>query len=382
MGAKHSHSNLAYFDNAATTPVDPRVLKAMAPYHNVMFGNPQATHMAGVVARDAMEAARAKIANLLKVPIHTIYFTGGASEGINTFLRGVVSCNTSQRRKIVIGGIEHKAVSSTADDLKTKGFEVVKVDVTPNGVIDLHALQRAVDFNTLIVAVMYVNNEIGTIQPVKHIANVAHSRGALFFCDTTQATGKFPVHPRKLGIDGMCLSAHKMNGPKGVGALYIRDNISCTPLITGGMQEMGQRAGTSNVPGIVGLAVALDLHLSPEGQRAHSEVRAKRIWIERELGEAFPWARVNGAGAPRVDGILSISLPGVDNHDLTQYLDQRGLMVSTGSACNSGMRSPVLSSLGCTEEEEVGTLRISLGPQNTWAESRRMVNALINYFEE
>lgn len=383
----NSSSNYVYFDNAASTPVTREVIDAMIPVLTQSFANPEATHSAGVAARTLMETHRANIARALRVAATEIYFTSGSSESINLFVRGVTKSNcTSQRRKIVMSTIEHKAVSATCYEMVADGYDVVEVPVRPDtGLLDLAALRAAVaGDDTLFVCVIMANNEVGVVQPMKQIADIVHAAGALLFSDTTQIAGKFPLYPSELGIDAMPISGHKINGPKGIGALYMSSAraTECTPIITGGSQERGQRAGTSNTPGIAGLATAVLHNLSPRGVQLQLDVGAKRDWIETQLRRANEYVKIHGAHAPRVNYISSVSLfdargEPIDKFDAMSYLSDNGVIVNTGSACNGGAdRSEVLAALGLSDEEARCTIRISLGTQNTWQECDVLVRLL------
>ena len=375
--------SIMYFDNAATTQVYPFVLDAMAKMHLSNYGNPSASHLSGRMARTAVENARETIADLLAVKSDEIYFTSGATESINTFLRGFSAHNCDKRRnKIIITNIDHKAVSATCDDLKKLGYQINTVDVLPDtGLVNLQQLYGVIDTKTLLVCIIMANNEIGVIQPVDKIAEMAHRHGALFFSDTTQIAGKYEVHPKELGIDAMCISAHKFGGPKGVGLLYISGELECNPIMTGGPQEHGIRAGTLNTPGIVGLASAMKFNLSDHGQELYAKVEEKRDWIQDKLSQYIPGLIVNALGAERVGNILSVSVAGVNNGKLTQYLDEREIVVNTGSACNAGKRSNVLAAIGLTLVEEQGTIRISLSPLNTWDECDLLAREIITYIK-
>ena len=378
-------TNYYYFDNAASTSMMPEVLNAMVPMFTNNYGNPEASHEAGKKARDIMEGCRGQIADALRVDSGEIYFTSGASESINTFIRGVCHSNCHrQRRKLVISAIEHKAVSATCNDLEREGYEVVLVPVLANGVINLAALAHAVNHETLLVCVIMGNNEVGVLQPMEHIARIAHARGALLFSDTTQIAGRLPVYPRQLGIDALCISGHKIHGPKGIGALYMSAAIDCAPIITGGHQERGQRAGTSNTPGIAGLASAILRNLSTQGQEQQREVQKKRDWIEAQLQQRIPNTLIHSQSVPRLNNISSVALinhqgEGMDKNDMMHYLNKYNIIVNTGSACNAGSdRSDVLQALGLSEAAEQSTIRVSLSPLTTWGECQLLVDTVEN----
>jgi cysteine desulfurase len=380
-------SAMCYFDNAASTSILPEVLEAMIPMFTENYGNPEASHHAGKLARDIMEDCREQIANAFEVEANEIYFTSGASESVNTFIRGVAQSNCDRkRRKLVMSAIEHKAVSATCLNLEKEGYDVVIVPVTAGGIIDLRALTNAVDQNTLLVCVIMANNEVGVLQPIEQVARIAHANGALLFSDTTQIAGKLTIHPKKLGIDALCISGHKIHGPKGVGALYMSSNIECAPIMTGGHQERGQRAGTSNTPGIAGLAAAIRKNLSPQGQQLQRLVKQKKDWVETELVHGLPegCVTVHCAESPRINTVSSIGVVDasgnpIDKAEMMRYLNANNIVVSAGSACNAGSdRSDVLEAIGVTPNMESCTLRISLSALTTWPECQQLVNAIKN----
>lgn len=378
-------TNYYYFDNAASTSMMPEVLNAMVPMFTNNYGNPEASHEAGKKARDIMEGCRGQIADALRVDSGEIYFTSGASESINTFIRGVCHSNCHRhRRKLVISAIEHKAVSATCSDMEREGYEVVLVPVLASGVINLAALAHAVTHETLLVCVIMGNNEVGVLQPMEHVARIAHASGALLFSDTTQIAGRLPVYPRQLGIDALCISGHKIHGPKGIGALYMSSTIDCAPIITGGHQERGQRAGTSNTPGIAGLASAILRNLSTQGQEQQREVQTKRDWIEAQLQHRIPNTLIHSKTVPRLNNISSVALinhqgEGMDKNEMMHYLNKYNIIVNTGSACNAGSdRSDVLQALGLSEAAEQSTIRVSLSPLTTWGECQLLVDTIEN----
>ncbi len=373
----------AYFDNAASAPVTAEVLDAMIPVFTDSFANPEASHGAGKDARDTMEAHRSSIADALHVSADEIYFTSGASESINAFIRGVTHSNCHRHRtKLVTSTIEHKAVSATCADLQSEGYEVVQVPVDANGLLDLDALQAAVGHDTLLVCVIMANNEIGVIQPMAEIAAITHAVGALLFSDTTQIVGRLHLFPRTVGIDALSISGHKIHGPKGIGALYMSSQIDCAPIITGGHQERGQRAGTSNTPGITGLATAIRHNLSPAGQQNQKGVKQMRDWIEAQLRRLNPNVRVHCSRVPRLNNISSVEIyttrgVPIETADIMQYLNKARVIVNTGSACNAGTDgSDVLRAIGLSPDAQSCTIRISLSELNTWDECSYLVRVL------
>ena len=381
-----SQKPFLYFDNAASTAVLPDVLTAMIPMLTDQYANPEASHAAGKLARDNMDMCRADVATAFRVIPEEIYFTSGASESINTFIRGVCHSNCSAtKRKLVISTIEHKAVSATCADMDKEGYTVVRVPVNSDGIIDLDALADAVDDETLLACIIMANNEIGVLQPIEEISRIVHSAGALLFSDTTQIAGKFPIFPKQLGIDALCISGHKIHGPKGIGALYMSADIECAPIITGGHQERGQRAGTSNTPGINGMVAAIRYNLSPAGQHQHRHVKNQRDWVIAKLKEQTQPGRVivHCENAPRVNNIISASFLNsrgrpLDKADMMQFLNDRNIIVSTGSACNAGSdRSDVLESIGLDPITAASTLRISLSVLTDRDQCERLAQSLL-----
>lgn len=328
-------SNLPkYLDTASTTPVDKRVLEAMYPYFTEIFGNASSSHIYGKQAKDAIEKARNQVANLINADSKEIVFTSGATESINHALKGYVEANTNRGNHIITVKTEHKAVLSTCEYLETKGFEVTYLDVDSNGLISLDDLKNAIKETTILIAIMYVNNEIGVIQPVAEISKVAQTYNICFFCDATQAVGKVKVDVLRDNIDMLCFSGHKLNGPKGIGVLYKKNKVELTPLLHGGSQEKGLRAGTYNTPLIVGLGKACEL--IREGFDTHISILLKKRNEIEKYYEEKNIGIVNFKEVERAPHIVSISLNGINAED---YLINKSkeFSASTGSACNSNL---------------------------------------------
>lgn len=331
-------------DAAATTPVDPRVLEAMLPYFSEIFGNASSNHIYGKQAKRAIEDARKHVAEIINADPKEIYFTSGATEAINWGLKGYLEANPDKGNHIITVKTEHKAVLNTCEYLETKGYEVTYLDVDENGLINLTDLEHSIQPNTAMIAVMYVNNEIGIIQDIPNIGKIARKNSVVFLCDATQAIGKIPVDVVTDKIDMLCLSGHKFNGPKGIGALYIREGIHLTPLIHGGGQERGLRAGTYNTPLIVGLGEAARIALEEFADRVmrlYDKRREIEIYFkENNLGS------VNFSNQPRAPHILSIALKNSDAEDFLIAKNQ-DFVAATGSACNSGIdeQSQVMKAL-------------------------------------
>jgi cysteine desulfurase len=346
-----------YFDSAASTPVDKRVLDVMYPYFSEIFGNASSSHIYGKQAKKAIEIARKQVSDLINCNENEVFFTSGATESINMALKGYVEANTGKGNHIITVKTEHKAVLSTCEYLETKGIEVTYLDVDANGLIRLDELRSAIKESTLLIAIMYVNNEIGVIQPIAEIGNIAQENNISFFCDATQAVGKVKVDVQVDNIDMLCFSGHKLNGPKGIGVLYKKNEIELTPLLHGGGQEKGLRAGTLNTPLIVGLGKACEI-ISEEIDEIISNLFVKNAEIERYY-EENNIGIVNFKNVKKAPHILSITLNDYKADDFL-ILKSKEFVASTGSACNSSVitRSHVLQSL--EENKTSKIIRISI----------------------
>lgn len=354
-----------YLDYNATTPVDPRVLEAMLPYFSQVYGNPaNGLHRQGRLAAQAVDTAREQVAQLIGARPHEIFFTAGATESNNLAIAGAARlASNGARRRIVTTAIEHKAVLAPCRRLAQEGWDVIEVPVDRYGVVDMGAAAAAIDGHTLLVSVQAANNEIGTIQPVGQLAELAHSRGALLHCDAAQAIGKIPVNVDELGVDLLSASAHKLYGPKGIGLLYVRGGMRAAPLeplMLGGGQEAGLRAGTSNVPGIVGFGTACEIARN-EQPSERSRICELRDFLEHQLLGLIPNLRINGYGSGRLPNTSSLVFPGIDADAF--LLNMPLLMLGTGSACTSGAIEPshVLQAIGLDRQAAYATVRASLG---------------------
>lgn len=345
-----------YLDTAATTPVDKRVLDAMYPYFSEVFGNASSNHIYGLQAKKVVEIARSHVAKLINADAKEIIFTSGATESINFALKGFVESNSDKGNHIITVKTEHKAVLSTCEYLETKGFEVTYLDVDNNGLISLMDLKNAIKEKTILIAIMYVNNEIGVIQPIAEIGKIANEHNICFFCDATQAVGKVKVDVLDDSIDMLCFSGHKLNGPKGIGVLYKKSNIELTPLIHGGSQENGLRAGTYNTPLVVGLGKACEI-IAKEFNIHISSMLEKRNEIEKYYEENYIGI-INFKEVERAPHILSITLNDTNAEDYL-IINSKEFSASTGSACNSNIvvDSHVLSALN---KKNKNIIRISL----------------------
>ncbi|GIV35018.1 MAG: cysteine desulfurase IscS [Chitinophagales bacterium] len=356
-----------YLDYNATTPVHPEVLQEMLPYFREKFGNASShTHTYGWVAQEAVEKARERVARLLHAEPVEIVFTSGATEAINLALKGVFAAYRSRGNHLITVSTEHKAVLDCCKKLQQMGAEVTYLPVEPDGRINLSRLSEAIRDHTILIAVMYANNETGVIHPVEQIAAIAHQRGVLCMSDATQAVGKIPIDVNSSGCDLLTLSAHKFYGPKGVGALYVRrrnPRVRLVAQIDGGGHERNLRSGTLNVPGIVGFGKACELaEQSFTAPDTLNRIAALRNRLQEELLKNIPGARINGNTAHRLPNTLNMSFPGVDSARLMKALIQ-DIAISAGSACTSAIPEPshVLSAMGLSEKDAYSAVRLSLG---------------------
>ena len=368
---------MIYLDYAATTPVRPEVIQAMTDALTDAWGNPSSNHLAGHKARKGMDRARRRVAELVGASPEEVIFTSGGTEADNLAIRGVAHALKDKGKHLIISNIEHSAVRVTCKMLAEEGFETTEVPVGPGGVLDPEEVARAIRPDTILVSVMHVNNEIGTIQPIAEIAERAHARGVLVHTDAVQSAGKIPVSMEALGVDLLAISAHKIYGPKGVGALIRRKGVPLAPVLTGGGHERGFRAGTENVPGIVGFGVAADLAVQELAARMRHDEELGRF-LEESLLEAIPGSSVNGDPLRRWKGCVSLRVPGVDGADLLAKLDEAGVAISAGSACKAFKQetSHVIAALNLPNTEDSGTLRMTVGSPTTQADVQVAVRIL------
>jgi cysteine desulfurase len=373
-----------YFDYNATTPLAPGVADAVAAATRDLFGNASSVHYFGQQAKAALDDARSAVAALIGAEPSEVVFTGGGTESDNFAIRGAAeTLEQTGRRHLVASAIEHEAVLNTLKALARRGARTTLLPVDQTGIVSPERVSELLTDDTAIVSVMHANNEIGTIQPIAALAVLAHARGALMHTDAVQSTGKIPVDVRALGVDLLSLSAHKFNGPKGVGALWIRRGTRMQPILTGGKHERNRRAGTENVPAIVGMGVAARLALAKmadEGRR----VEALRNRLEDAILRSIPGTAVNGARQPRVPNTTNISFDHVEAESLLIALDLEGIAVSTGSACSSGTLEPshVLRAMGLPAHRTQNSLRFSLGMFSTAEEVDRVVAVLPGLVEK
>jgi cysteine desulfurase len=367
-----------YFDHNATTPVDPAVAETITRVMTGEFGNASSVHHFGQRAKAILDEARSAVAALIAAEPSEIVFTGGGTESDNFALRGVAEAlEPTGKRHLIASSIEHEAVLVTLRALARRGWRTTLLPVDQTGIVDPETLRAAMADDTVLVSVMHANNEIGTIQPVAELARIAHDRAALFHTDAVQSVGKIPVDVGALGVDFLSLSAHKFNGPKGVGALWIKRGSRVTSILTGGKHERNRRAGTENVPGIAGLGVAAQLakkKLTPEAAR----LGALRNRLEESILAKVPGTAINGSREPRVPNTTNISFEAVEAESLLIALDLEGVAVSTGSACSSGTLEPshVLRAMGLPSPRTQNSIRLSLGAGNTEAEVDFVVSKL------
>ena len=377
-----------YFDNNATTPLAPEVRDAIIEALPV-FGNPSSAHEFGREARALVEGARADLARLLDVDPGELVFTSGGSESNNIVIKSVMcrsgSCVFSSchgKPHVITTAVEHPCVLESCHCLEHEGAEVTRLGVDSDGRVDPEELRRAIRPGTCLVSIMMANNETGTIQPIAELAAIAHERGILFHTDAVQAVGKIPVHPRELGVDFLTISGHKLNAPKGVGALWFRNQVAVCPLITGGHQEGGRRAGTENTLGIVALGAAARLALKDRDE-AHERVAALRDRLEKGILERIPEVRINSHPDFRLPNTLNVSFKYVEGESILYLLDFEGIAISTGSACSSGSLEPshVLLAMGLDHGLAHGSIRFSLGRYSTSEEVDFTVEKLVAIIE-
>ena len=367
-----------YFDHNATTPVDPAVAETVTRTLSGTFGNASSVHHFGQQAKAVLDEARSAVASLISAEPSEVVFTSGGTESDNFALRGVAEAlEPTGRRHLIASSIEHEAVLVTLRALARRGWRTTLLSVDQSGIVKPEALADALTDESAIVSIMHANNEIGTIQPIAELARLAHARGALFHSDAVQSIGKIPVDVRALGVDLLSLSAHKFNGPKGVGALWIKRGARVTSVMTGGKHERSRRAGTENVPGIAGLGAAAQLAAKKLGSES-ARLAALRNRLEEEILKKVPGTAVNGAREPRVPNTTNISFDGVEAESLLIALDLEGVAVSTGSACSSGTLEPshVLRAMGLPSPRTQNSIRMSLGAGNTDAEVDFVVSKL------
>ena len=367
---------LIYLDYNATSPTDPRVVAAMTPYFFDISANPSSTHSAGHKARDGVEGARKSLAELLNCQTDEVYFTSGGTEADNIAIKGTAFAQ-EKRKTIITSAIEHHAVLTTCEYMTKFGYNIIKIPVDEYGILDLNRLAEHINENTLLVSVMHANNEVGTIEPIEEICRIAHRHGAVFHTDAVQTVGKISIDFKNTEIDMLSLSGHKYCGPKGVGALVVRRGTRFDPLSHGGHHERGKRAGTENVPGIVGLGKACEI---AAGEMSKDEKRIKKLRdkLWNGLNHAIPELRLNGHPERRLANTLNFSVHYVEGESMLLQLDVYGICASSGSACTSGSleASHVLLAMGLPHDMAHGSLRFSLGKFTTELEIDKVIGVL------
>ena len=368
---------MIYLDNAATTRTVPEVVEAMLPYFSEFYGNASTVYEFGGMSKEAISKAREIIADAIGAKENEIFCTGGGSESDNWALKATAEAYKSKGRHIITSKIEHHAILHTCEWLEQNGFEVTYLDVDEFGVVKLEELKKAIRPDTILITIMFANNEIGTIEPVAEIGKIAREHGILFHTDAVQAFGQVPIQVDELNIDMLSASAHKLNGPKGIGFLYIRKGIKIRSFLHGGAQERKRRAGTENVPGIVGFGKAVELALNSMEERAKRECELRDYLMERVLKE-IPFTRVNGDRTNRLPNNVNFCFQFVEGESLLIMLDMKGICGSSGSACTSGSLDPshVLLAIGLPHEIAHGSLRLTLGSDTTKEDMDTVVEAI------
>jgi cysteine desulfurase len=368
---------MIYLDYNATTPLDKRVFEKMRPYLGEVYANPSSIYYFAQNARKAVEDARNQVANLLGAKDNEIIFTAGGTESNNTAIKGVAFFRQRKSSHIITSKIEHDAVLNPCRFLEKQGFKLTYLNVDSAGIVDIEELRRSIRKDTILVSVMYANNEVGTIQPVKQIAQLCRERGIYFHTDAVQAVGKIPIDVRTLGVDMLSLSAHKLYGPKGAGALYVREGVELEPLLHGGSHEHNMRAGTENTSAVVGLGQASEI-AKEEMPAEEKKVRNLRDKLEQGIKDKIPEIKVNGHHKNRLYNTLNVCINHTQGENLLINLDFKGICVSSGSACTSGAFEPshVLLAMGIPAEIARSSLRFSLGKYNTEEEIEKVLKVL------
>ena len=368
---------LIYLDNAATTKTAPEVVEAMIPFFTERFGNPSGIYGFGAANKDVISRQRETIARALNAKPFEIYFTAGGSESDNWALKAAAEAYAPKGRHVITSKIEHHAILHTCEYLEKQGFEVTYLDVDENGIVRLDELEAAIRSDTVLISIMHANNEIGTIQPIREIGEIANAHGVLFHTDAVQAFGHLPINVDECHIDMLSASGHKLNGPKGIGFLYIRKGVKVRSFVHGGAQERKRRAGTENVPGIVGLGAAVERAVRTMGERAAREEKLRNYLIGR-IEKEIPYCRLNGDRVKRLPNNVNFSFRFIEGESLLIMLDGKGICASSGSACTSGSLDPshVLLAIGLPHEIAHGSLRMTLSEEVTEEELDYVVDNL------
>ena len=369
--------NIKYFDHAATTAVNKEVLEAMLPYFTKEYGNASSMYSISRRARKAIEEARQKVAQAINAKPNEIYFTSGGSESDNLAIKGIAYANRNKGNHIITCKIEHHAVLETCETLEKEGFEVTYLDVDDKGFVHLDDLEKAIKLNTILITIMFANNEIGTIEPIKEIGEIARRHHVYFHTDCVQAIGNVKIDVQGMNIDSLSMSGHKLYGPKGIGALYVKQGIDFQKIQNGGHQENNKRAGTENVPGIVGMGKAIEIAYR-DFEENEKHLKRLRDFFFNEIEKRISDIKINGDREKRLPGNCNVSFANVDAEELLMKLDEKGICASAGSACSTGSTeiSHVLKAIGLLEKTALGTLRITIGKENTIEDVEFLVKAI------
>ena len=359
-------SHVIYLDNAATTKTAPEVVEAMLPYFTEHYGNPSSIYSLGAESKKAVTQAREKIAKSLGTDTNEIYFTAGGSEADNWALKATAEAYKAKGKHIITSRIEHHAILHTCEYLEKEGFEITCIDVDEKGILKLDELKKAIRPDTILISIMFANNEIGTIQPIKEIGEIAKEHDILFHTDAVQAYGQLPINVDDYHIDMLSASGHKLNGPKGIGFLYIRKGVKIRSFVHGGAQERSRRAGTENVTGIVGLGAAVERAFAIMETKTEQEIKVRDYMIEK-IAKEIPYCRLNGDAVKRLPNNVNFSFQFIEGESLLIMLDMKGICASSGSACTSGSLDPshVLLAIGLPHEIAHGSLRLTLSEEIT-----------------
>lgn len=374
-----------YVDHSATTYVKEEVLNEMLPYFTEKFGNASSTYKLGRDSRDAVEIAREKVAKAIGCDKSEIYFTSGGSEADNLVIKGIAMANKTKGSHVITTAIEHPAVLNTCKALAKDGFEITYLTVDNKGHISLDELRKAIRDDTVLVSIMFANNEIGVIQDIEEIAKICKFKGVYFHTDAVQAVGNVDINVKDMGIDSMSISAHKFYGPKGIGAAYIKKGIKFNSLIAGGHQENSKRAGTENVPAIVGMGKAIEIATDKDNLDGYNKkLKELRDYTINRIEKEIPYVVVNGDREKRLPGNVNISFKGIEGESLLLMLDMKGICASSGSACTSGSLDPshVLLAIGLKHGVAHGSLRITYGEENTMYDANYIVDNLLEIVDK
>ena len=374
---------IRYFDHAATTPVKQEVLEEMLPYLKEKYGNASSLYTLGRESKRGIEGARKRVAGLINCKPNEIYFTAGGSESDNMAIKGIAYSNKYKGKHIITSKIEHPAVLHTCKALEKHGFRITYLNVNKDGIVDLENLRRAIRNDTILISIMSVNNEIGTLQPIYEISQIAKMYNIIFHTDSVQGVGHIPIDVKNMGIDMLSLSGHKINAPKGVGVLYIKEGINIEKLIDGGHQEKDKRAGTENVAGIVALGKACEI-AKRDLEKNMEYLKSLRDYFINLVEERIVGASLNGSRKLRVSGNSNFSFKGIDSQSLLLKLDEKGICISSGSACSEGNGKPshVLKAIGLSDEEATSAIRVTFGEENTKEDVDYLVDSIIESIRE